>query len=158
MKTTHIEEEVSTPKDKHADVVLLGIDVHLNSYVVVRQIDDQTPQPAQRFSPAKFLQWARKQVNRAGKVHSCYEAGPFGYGLHRELEEMGVSNRVIRPQSWDTFGKHVKTDKRDAREMVLHLDRYVRGNRNALSVINVPIPETERARSLARQREAFRGI
>lgn len=156
MKTTHLEGDVSTPDNQRADVVLLGIDVHLNSYVVVRQIDGWTPQPAQRFSPAKFLQWARKQVAGSGKVHGCYEAGPFGYGLHRELERMGVSNHVIRPQSWDTFGKHVKTDKRDAREMVLQLDRYVRGNRNALSVVRVPALETERARSLARQREAFR--
>ena len=32
-------------------VIKLGVDVHLDRYVVVRQIDGGAPQPPQRFSP-----------------------------------------------------------------------------------------------------------
>lgn len=71
--------------DRVGKAIKLGIDVHLDRYVVVRQIDGGAPQPPQRFSPSQFLAWAQKQTQLAEKVYSCYEAGPFGYGLHRDL-------------------------------------------------------------------------
>jgi len=54
-------------------VIKLGIDVHLDRYVVVRQIDGGAPQPPQRFSPGQFLEWAKKQTALAQQVYSCYE-------------------------------------------------------------------------------------
>ncbi len=33
----------------------LGLDVHADSLVVVRILDHSAPQPAQKFTPAKFL-------------------------------------------------------------------------------------------------------
>ena len=136
-------------------VIKLGIDVHLDRYVVVRQIDGGAPQPPQRFSPAQFLEWARKQTTLARAVYSCYEAGPFGYSLHRKLKDLGITNYVIRPRDWDEYGKKVKTDKRDAKEMVLNLDRYVAGNQEAFCVVRVPTEAEEQARSRSRQRESL---
>jgi transposase len=136
-------------------VIKLGIDVHLDRYVVVRQIDGGAPQPPQRFSPRQFLEWAKKQRALAQQVYSCYEAGPFGYALHRKLKELGITNYVIRPRDWDEYGKKVKTDKRDAKEMVLNLDRYVAGNREAFCVVRVPTEAEEQARSRSRQRESL---
>ena len=75
--------------------IKLGIDVHADSYRIVRQIDSATPQPAQKFTPAEFLKFARKQLGLAEEVHSCYEAGPFGYGLHRELVELYQSIMIF---------------------------------------------------------------
>jgi transposase len=131
----------------------LGIDVHADSYRVVRQVDNATPQPAQKFTPAGFLAWAAKQLQLAEEVHSCYEAGPFGYSLHRQLLEMGVRNVVVRPQNWDELGRKVKTDKTDALALTQRLDRYVQGNRQALAVITVPTPEQEQARCWSRHRQ-----
>jgi transposase len=136
-------------------VIKLGIDVHLDRYVVVRQIDGGAPQPPQRFSPRQFLEWAKKQTALARQVYSCYEAGPFGYRLHRQLKEWGITNYVIRPRDWDEYGKKVKTDKRDAKEMVLNLDRYVSGNQEAFCVVRVPTEAEEQARSRSRQRESL---
>jgi hypothetical protein len=51
---------------------------------------------------------------QAERVHSCYEAGPFGYVLHRRPVSMGVRNLVVRPRDWSTYGERVKTDDRDA--------------------------------------------
>jgi transposase len=138
-----------------ARTIKLGIDVHLDRYVVVRIIDGGTPQPPQRFAPAEFLLWAAKQATLAEEVFTCYEAGPFGYGLHRKLEQLGITNYVVRPRDWDEYGKKVKTDKRDAQQLALHLDRYVNGNHDAFCVVRVPTPEQEQARSISRQRESF---
>ena len=143
------------PATLKAKTIKLGIDVHLDRYVVVRLIDGGTPQPPQRFGPPEFLLWVAKQITLADKVFTCYEAGPFGYSLHRKLEKMGVTDYVVRPRDWDEYGKKVKTDKRDAKQLALHLDRYVNGNHEAFCVVRVPSPEQEQERSISRQRESF---
>jgi transposase len=129
------------------------VDVHADSYRVVRQIDSSTPQPAQKMTPEKFLEFAARQLALAHEVHSCYEAGPFGYSLHRKLVALGICNVVVRPQNWDELHKGVKTDKTDALALVQRLDRYVQGNRRALAVITVPTPQAEQARAQSRHRE-----
>ena len=45
---------------------------------------------------------------------TCYEAGAFGFHLHRRLEELGIKNYVVQPQDWDERGKGVKNDRLDA--------------------------------------------
>jgi len=156
MKTkpnTNTHTSTQSQPDPKAKCIKLGIDVHADSYRVVRQLDHATPQPAQKFTPEDFLLWAKKQLAQAEEVHSCYEAGPFGYGLHRQLIAMGIHNVVVRPQNWDELHKGVKTDKTDALALVQRLSRYVEGNRKELAVIRVPTPEQELARSQSRQRE-----
>lgn len=152
MPTKKVNKKASAAK---AEIILLGIDVHAEKQVVVRQVDAQTPQPAQSFSRSGLLSWVKKQQSLAKEVRTCYEAGPFGYGLHRELEALGVENLVVRPRNWDEYGKNVKTDARDARALAEALDRYVSGNKRALSVVRVPSEDEERARSLSRQRDSF---
>ena len=150
-----VAARVAAAKPKAHHVIKLGVDVHLDRYVVVRQIDGGVPQPAQRFTPEQFLAWVKKQTELAEKVYSCYEAGPFGYSLHRKLAALGVTNYVVRPRDWDEYGQKVKTDKRDAKQLVLHLDRYLAGNRDAFCVVRVPTGAEEQARSRSRQRESL---
>jgi transposase len=154
---THTEKQAAADSGSSlkAKTIKLGIDVHLDRYVVVRIVDGGTPQPPQRFTANEFLLWVAKQITMAEKVSTCYEAGPFGYTLHRKLEKMGVANYVVRPRDWDEYGKKVKTDKRDAQQLALHLDRYVNGNKDAFCVVRVPTPEQEQERSISRQRESF---
>lgn len=138
-----------------AKTIKLGLDVHLDRYVVVRIVDGGTPQPPQRFQPTEFLLWVAKQLSLAEKVFTCYEAGPLGYVMHRKLEKMGATNYVVRPRDWDEYGKKVKTDKRDAKQLALHLDRYINGNHDTFCVVRVPTPDQEQQRSISRQRETF---
>src|SRR5260370_35052425 len=133
----------------------LEIDFHLGRYGVVRIVEGATPQPPQRFGPREFLLWVAKQIRLAEKVFTCYEAGPFGYGLHRKLEKMGAVNYVVRPRDWDEYGQKGKTDKRDAKQLALPLDRYVNGNDDAFCVVRVPTPEQEQAESITRQRQVL---
>jgi transposase len=134
----------------------LGLDVHADTIVVVRILDQSGLQPAQKFTPAKFLEWVKKQVELAEVVHSCYEAGPFGYGLHRALVALGIHNVVVQPVCLDERRTGVNDDKRDARELALRLDRYVAGNRHALATVRVPTPAEEQQRIHSRQREQLR--
>jgi len=150
---TNTHKATTTQTAVKAKCIKLGIDVHADSYRVVRQLDHATPQPAQKFTPKDFLVWAKKQLVLAEAVHSCYEAGPFGYGLHRALLAMGIQNIVVRPQDWDELHKGVKTDKTDALALVQRLDRFVQGNVKALAVVRAPTPEQELARSQSRLRE-----
>src|SRR5437879_4779452 len=87
----------------------LALDVHLVQHVVAMQYDGEFPKPPQRFSPAGLLAWVQKQLAQGWHVVSCYEAGPFGYGLHRQLTTLGVTNYVIHPRNWDDQHKRVKT-------------------------------------------------
>jgi transposase len=122
---------------------------------VVRQIDEQASQPPQRFSEEGFIGFVHRQLAQADSIHSCYEAGPFGYVLHRRLVAMGVRNLVVRPRDWSTYGERVKTDGRDAGALCSCLDRYLAGNRGALAVVWVPSEAEEASRSLGRQRQTL---
>ena len=134
----------------------LGVDWHVEHFRVVRMGDGQSPQPAQRFSPASFLDFVKKQLPLADQVVVVYEAGPGGFHLHRQLTALGVTAYVVHPQKLDPQHKGVVTDKTDARELTLNLDRYLRGNLRAMSVVRVPTEAEEQRRALSRQREQLR--
>ena len=155
-KTNTSKVRVEQVASKRHQTIKLGLDVHADSIVVVRILDQSAPQPAQRFTPAKFREWIQTQVSLAEAVHTCYEAGPFGYGLHRYLVQMGVSNLVVQPVCLDERHKGVNHDKSDAKELALRLDRYVAGNTHALATVRVPTPEEEQKRIESRQREQLR--
>jgi transposase len=148
--STEINQALAVAKVK--PTIKLGLDVHVDQITLCRQVGGMLPQPAQKMSWEKALKWIKDQTASAEKIYSCYEAGPCGYGLHRRLVAMGVENFVVAPQRWDERGRRVKTDRRDARELVNRLERYVNGNRDAFSVVRVPSPEEEVRRRIARQR------
>ena len=134
----------------------LGVDWHADHLRVARMCDGCSPQPAQRFSPSAFLAFVHKQLTLADQVWVIYEAGPGGFHLHRHLTALGATVYVVHPQKLDPHHKGVVTDKTDARELALKLDRYVKGNSRAMSVVRVPSLEEEQRRALSRQREQLR--
>jgi transposase len=141
---------------KRYQLIKLGLDVHADWIVVVRIIENSAPQPAQKFKPADFLKWVGTQLRQAHKVYSCYEAGPFGFVLHRRLLALGVQNLIVQPVCLDEHRKNVNHDKSDARELAQRLDRYVAGNNKALAIVRVPTPEQEQKRIHSRQREQLK--
>jgi transposase len=155
MKTLNPNSE-SQSERALAKVILLGLDVHADSITVVRQIDGEMPKPAQKFSWAGLLDWMKRQREGAEVVWSCYEAGPFGYGLHRQLEALGIKNLVVCPRNWEEGATGVKTDKSDARALCVRLALYAAGHRHIFSVVRVPTPEEERARAQTRLRDQLR--
>jgi transposase len=155
-KSNTSEVRADQAASKKYQTLKLGLDVHADTIVVVRILDHSAPQPAQKFTPAKFLEWVKTQLALADAVHSCYEAGPFGYGLHRNLVQLGVQNVVVQPVCLDERHKGVNHDKSDARELALRLDRFVAGNAKAVATVRVPTPEEEQRRIESRQREQLK--
>ena len=155
-----MKKKNTTPTSKKqdkaaAEVLKIGIDVHKSKYVAVCQYDGEAPKAPQTFTPEAFVAWAGRKAKEVGSVHTCYEAGCFGFVLHRKLLSLGVSNLVVRPRNWDEYGAKVKTDARDARELCSCLDRYVAGNTRALTPVSVPTEDQERERALSRQRDTL---
>ena len=97
-----------------------------------------------------------KQLKEKGMaVHSCCEAGPCGFVLHRQLEAAGIKNIVIAPQKLGG-GRRQKTDALDALSLVELLDAHMNGSKKAFTSAHVPTPEQEQARQQGRLRESLK--
>src|SRR5687767_382367 len=150
MKTNEQHNKSNSSLAK-VEVIKLGQDVHAASITVVTQLDGCAQQPAQKVATEHYLAWIEQLKGKypGAKIYSCYEAGPCGYWLHRELMRRGVENFVVAPVALN--GRR-KNDKRDARALGEQLERYVRGHKKAFSVVKVPTPEQEQDRALLRHR------
>ena len=90
------------------------------------------------------------RLKREGPVLACYEAGPSGYDLHRQLTALGVECQVVAPSLTPRKpGERIKTDCRDAIKLV----RLLRAGE--LTPIRVPDEAEEAVRDLLRCREAI---
>ena len=76
-------------------------------------------------------------------MHSCYEAGPFGYVLHRQLTALGIRNVVVQPVRLDERHTGVNHDK-ERRPGAGPAVGPIRGREHpALALVRVPSPEEE---------------
>lgn len=80
-------------------------------------------------------------------LHFCYEAGGCGYGIYRQLQELGARCDVIAPSMMPKKrGDRIKNDRRDA----VTLARLLRAGE--LTAIWVPDEDHEAVRDLVRAR------
>jgi len=94
----------------------------------------------------KLVTKLRRQYNQ---LHFCYEAGPTGYGLHRQLTDLGHICDVVAPTMIPKrSGDRVKTNRRDAVTLVKLL------RAGELRAIWVPDTVHEAVRDLTRARES----
>lgn len=95
-----------------------------------------------------------KQLSQSGEALSfCYEAGPCGYGLYRDLTALGHGCEVVAPSLIPRkAGERLKTDRRDA----LMLARLHRAGE--LTAVWVPDQEQEAIRDLTRAREDMKAL
>lgn len=131
-------------------ILKLGLDLHYRQVTVAMQEGGGRIKAVGKMSYEQFLDWIQTKLQEGWQIYSCYEAGASGYWLHRELEQMGVSNLVVVPKVMDPAGKKQKTDKRDGGQLCDCLDRYLRGQDQALSRVAVPSLEQEEKRALIR--------
>lgn len=83
----------------------------------------------------------------------CYEAGPCGYGMYRQLTDLGWDCQVVAPSLIPKkAGDRVKTDRRDS----LMLARLHRAGE--LTAVWVPDDEQEALRDLTRAREDMKHL
>jgi transposase len=90
----------------------------------------------------------RKLAAKYERLTFCYEAGPTGYGLHRQIKGLGHECVVVAPSLIPKRpGDKVKTNRRDA----VGLARLLRANE--LTAVWVPDGRHEAMRDLTRARE-----
>jgi transposase len=64
-------------------------------------------------TPDGVAKLVRKLADRYETLHLCYEAGPTGYGLYRQILAMGHSCTVVAPSLIPRRpGERVKTNRR----------------------------------------------
>lgn len=128
----------------------VGLDVHKEDVVVAyAEWGREAPQLLGRLpsSPTRVIQKLGRLAD-PDRMLVCYEAGPTGYGLCRDLRAAGFACDVIAPSKRRRApGDRVKTDRRDALELA-------RGLRSGdLTPIHVPDASTEALRDLVRARD-----
>ena len=151
-ETKKIAERIINAKAK---VVKAGIDQHARDVVVCLKLDGSQAMRAQKMTQAALVALLGQLRQKGMKVHSCYEAGPCGFVLHRELAAAGVDNVVVAPQKLGN-GKRQKTDALDALSLVELLEARLNGSTKAFTSAYVPTPEQEQARQQGRLRESLK--
>jgi transposase len=133
----------------------VGLDVHKDS-IAIAVAEAEGGEPSLVGTIPNDTRLLLKQLKRLGKgnrLRCCYEAGPTGYGLHRDLNAAGVSCIVVAPSLVPKqVGSRVKTDRRDA----VKLARFLRSG--DLTSVAVPDPATEAMRDLERAREDAKNV
>lgn len=134
-------------------MIWLGLDVHAASITIARY-DGAAPQGTVTTipnTPAAVRRFIHRMPAGA-TVRACYEAGPCGYVLQRQLAGLGIACEVVAPALIPRRpGERIKTDRRDADKLA----RYYRAGE--LTLITVPTVAQEAVRDLLRAREDTRG-
>jgi transposase len=127
----------------------VGLDVHKET-IALAVADGNLPAKILSTLP-NDLATLLKALRRLGPPESivcCYEAGPTGYGLYRDLKAAGYLCHVVAPSMVPIqAGCRIKTDRRDAAKLA----HYLRSG--DLTFIWVPDKTTEAIRDLERSRD-----
>jgi len=134
----------------------VGLDTHKDTIAVaIAEVDGGKPRyygeiPNTPGAIAKLV----KKLSPDGEVLTlCYEAGPCGYEIYRQLIRLGHKCDVVAPSLIPSKpGDRVKTDRRDG-EMLARLHRA-----GELTPVWVPDQEQEAIRDLTRCREDMKAM
>lgn len=128
----------------------VGLDVHAKK-IVVAVAEQGSAEPQLRGdipNEPRAIEQLMRRLGPAESLRVCYEAGPCGFVIYRQLRRLGIQCEVIAPTLIPQRpGDRVKTDKRDAKKLA-------RAYRNGdLTKVWVPDEATEALRELRRQRD-----
>jgi transposase len=135
-------------------ITWVGLDAHKRSIQVAMLVPGQAePQCWQEANEETAVRRLARRLTREapGEVRACYEAGPLGYVLQRELEAQGVVCEVVAPSLIPIKpGERIKTDWRDARKLAELL------RAGLLTEVQAPNEADEALRDLCRGRDSVR--
>ncbi|MCJ7448212.1 MAG: IS110 family transposase [Bacteroidales bacterium] len=143
-----MQTQVTKKIDFKGKELFIGLDVHKKSWsvtVVVDGIEHRTfTQPPDPAALHNYLQ----RMFPGGSYNSAYEAGFCGYGIHRELNSLGIRNIVISAADIPTSQKDKlqKRDPVDSRKIARALEK------GSLRGIHIFDRDMEELRSLNRTR------
>jgi hypothetical protein len=133
--------------------VCVGLDTHKAKIAVAVAEPGRSGEVRFQGEIANQPEAVRRLLERLGNQHGrlevVYEAGPCGYGLHRQITALGHACTVVAPSLVPVrAGNRVKTNRRDA----VTLARLHRAGE--LTAVWVPDPDHEAMRDLIRARTA----
>ena len=100
-------------------------------------------------NPLPIERTIKRLAGRYDRLHICFEAGPMGYGLYRQIQALGHECMVVAPALIPKrSGERIKTNRRDA----VTLARLHRAGE--LTGVWTPDAAHEAVRDLVRAREA----
>ena len=134
-------------------VKYVGLDVHKETIAVAVAEDGKRSEVREHGeianTPAALTKLFGKLGGPGVELHICYEAGPCGYGIQRQVVAAGHSCVVVAPSLIPSRpGDRIKTDRRDA----VKLARLHRAGE--LTSVWVPDSAHEAMRDLVRARLA----
>jgi transposase len=132
----------------------VGVDAHKKDLFIAMLVGDQKTPVTWHVAnePNAVRRLVRKlERNAPGPVQLCYEAGPCGYALQRQVTTPRVRCQVIAPALIPRKpGDRIKTNRRDARKLTELL------RAGLLTEVRPPTPEEEAVRDLCRARDDAR--
>ena len=132
----------------------VGIDAHKKDLFLAKLIgEERTPVMWKIPNDPQAVRRVVRALEREapGPVVVCYEAGPCGYALQRQMTTPRVRCQVIAPALIPRKpGEHVKTNRRDARKLAELL------RAGLLTEVQPPTLAEEAVRDLCRAREDAR--
>jgi transposase len=134
----------------------IGLDVHKETIAVAVadgeggsvRYQGEIPNSATAVGPL-----LKRMSSQREQLRFCYEAGPCGYGLYRQIVAAGAACVVAAPALIPRKpGERIKTDRRDAVSLA-RLDRA-----GELTAVWVPGRDQEAMRDLSRAREDMKTV
>ena len=134
-------------------ITYVGLDVHKDTIAVALAEAGQRGAVREygkiANTPSAVTTLAAKLARTGRELQFCYEAGPCGYGIQRQLTLAGHGCVVVAPSLIPRKpGERIKTDRRDA----INLAKLHRAGE--LTAVWVPDPRHEAVRDLVRARQA----
>jgi transposase len=132
----------------------VGMDVDKEKIVLARLGTGRDPKAVEQViaNSPKAVKKYFDTLLAGAEVHAVYEAGCFGFALHRQLSALGVNVVVAAPGLIPRKpSDRVKTDRRDALCLALNL------RAGQLTAIHVPTEQDESVRDFLRMYDALRG-
>jgi transposase len=157
IETASALEVITHAEQQECHAAYVGLDVHKET-IAVAVAEPGRGEPVYRGEIANKPKKVEKLVAKLSESYGgglllfCYEAGPCGYVLLRQILACGHDCQVVAPSKIaKTPGERIKTDRRDA----LKLARLLRSG--DLTAVWVPDRDQEMMRDLSRARDDMKG-